>query len=287
MKRKQESKWPMVATVLALAVIGALYFRGLQQPINGLHTLSLPTNPTPIAVPPDHDSLPMPAPAAVNPIAQTEAGRQLQAASPALDIGTTPAQPTVASPAQPVDVALAAMLGSDAFRQWVVNDQLIDRIVVAVDNLSHEKLPVRLWPLRPIGGQALVNADNGSLHFAADNAVRYDVYIALLKGLDLKQVAALYVRDYARFQQAFEALGYPKAYFNDRLVDVIDHLLVTPEVTTPLALVQPTVMYKFADEGMESRSMGQKLMLRMGPVHASIVKARLRELLRLISRSSQ
>lgn len=287
MKRKQESKWPMVAMVVALAVIGALYFRGLQQPINGLNTLTLPTNPTPIAVPPDHDSPTMPAPAAVNPIEQTEAGRQLHAASPAQDTSTTPAEPTVAPSAQPFDAALAALLGSDAFQQWVVSDQLIDRIVVAVDNLSHEKLPVRMWPLRPIGGQALVNGQNGSLHFAAENAARYDIYIALLKSLDLKQVAALYVRDYARFQQAFEALGYPKAYFNDRLVDVIDHLLVTPEPNTPLALVQPTVMYKFADQGMESRSMGQKLMLRMGPVHASIVKGRLRELLRLISRSGQ
>lgn len=287
MKRKQESKWPMVATAVALAVIGALYFRALQQPINGLHTLTLPTNPTPIAVPADHDSPTMPAPAAVNPIEQTQAGRQLQAASPAQDTSTTPAEPSVAPPAQPFEAALEALLGSDAFRQWVVSDQLIDRIVVAVDNLSHEKLPVRMWPLRAIGGQALVNGQNGSLHFAAENAARYDLYIALLKSLDLKQVAALYVRDYARFQQAFEALGYPQAYFNDRLVDVIDHLLVTPEVNTPLALVQPTVMYKFAEQGMESRSMGQKLMLRMGPLHASIVKGRLRELLRLISRSGQ
>jgi hypothetical protein len=45
-------------------------------------------------------------------------------------------------------------------------------------------------------------------------------------------------------------------------------------------------MYKFADEGLESRSMGQKLLLRMGPAHASVVKGRLRELLRLISRNS-
>jgi len=284
MKRTQESKWPIALTVLALAVIGALYWRGLQQPINGLHTLTLPSNPTPVAVPADDTPSALPEPAVVNPIEQTAAGRELQSATGA------PADPSAITPPllpeQQFETAMETLLGSDAFRRWVVSDDLITRIVVAVDNLPNEKLPVRMWPLRPIGGQALVNGENGSLRIAADNAARYDAYIALLESIDLKQLAALYVRDYARFQQAFEALGYPKAYFNDRLVDVIDHLLVTPEMNTPVALVQPTVMYKFADEGLESRSMGQKLLLRMGPAHASVVKGRLRELLRLISRAN-
>ncbi len=284
MKREQESKWPMVVAALVLAVIGVLYFRGLQQPINGLQTLDLPSNPTPVAVHPEDDAPALPEPAVVNPIEQTEAGRRLQpAAGDAVDGKTPPA--TV--PEQPFDAALESLLGSDAFREYVVSDDLINRIVVAVDNLSHEKLPVRMWPLRPIASLPVVSGENGSLWFAATNAARYDSYIALLQRLDLKLLAALYVRDYPRFQEAYEALGYPKAYFNDRLVDVIDHLLVTPEVSTPLPLLQPTVMYKFADEGLEARSMGQKLLLRMGPAHAGVVKGRLRELLRLISRNAQ
>ena len=284
MKEKQESKWPMVVTVLALAVIGVLYFRGLQQPINGLRTLALPDNPSPVALRPADDVPTIAAPAVVNPIEQTEAGRQLQ--NEAAPTTTTPAQTVPAAPEQPFEAALEALLGSEAFRAWVVSDELINRIVVTVDNLAHEKLPVRMWPLRPLGTSPLVSGEGSSLHFAADNTARYDSYIALLKGIDLNLLATLYVRDYQRFQTAFEALGYPQAYFNDRLVDVIDHLLVTPETNTPLALVQPTVMYKFADEGLESRSIGQKLLLRMGPAHASVVKSRLRELLRLISRSA-
>lgn len=283
MKEKQESKWPMVVTVVALAVIGALYFRGLQQPINGLHTLTLPDNPGPVALRPADDVPTIAAPAVVNPVEQSEAGRQLQ--NDALPAPSS-AHTVPAVPEQPFEAALEVLLGSEAFRAWVVSDELINRIVVTVDNLAHEKLPVRMWPLRPLGSPPLVNGEGSSLHFAADNTARYDSYIALLKGIDLTLLATLYVRDYPRFQTAFEALGYPQAYFNDRLVDVIDHLLVTPETNTPLALVQPTVMYKFADEGLESRSIGQKLLLRMGPAHASVVKSRLRELLRLVSRSA-
>lgn len=274
----------MVVTVLALAVIGVLYFRGLQQPLHDLHTLTLPSVPTPVAAPSADEPAAIVEPAVVNPIEKSEAGRQLPpAAAPSTASDAADPAPTE----QSFEAALEAVLGSDAFRQWVVSDDLINRIVVAVDNLSHDKLPVRLWPLRPLGNLPLVNGEGGALRFAADNAARYDAYIALLEKLDMKRLAALYARDYARFQSAFEALGYPNAYFNDRLVDVIDHLLVTPEVATPVALVQPTVMYKFADEGLESRSVGQKLLLRMGPAHASVVKNRLRELLRLVSRSAQ
>ncbi|HQU43635.1 MAG TPA: DUF3014 domain-containing protein, partial [Pirellulales bacterium] len=41
-------------------------------------------------------------------------------------------------------------------------------------------------------------------------------------------------------------------YFNDRLVSVIDHLLAAPEPAGPVALVQPKIIYKFADPQLES-----------------------------------
>lgn len=282
MNPRHNSKWPVVVMVLALAAIGALYFRGLQQPLDGLRTLSLPTAPTPVAAPSPDEPATNAEPAVVNPIEQSEAGRrQTPSAAPA----ARPEQAALAVSEQPFEAALEALLGSEAFRQWVVSDDLVNRIVVSVDNLSHDKLPVRLWPLRALGSLPRVNGEGGALRLAADNAARYDGYITLLQTIDMKQLAALYVRDYQRFQDAYQALGYPKAYFNDRLVDVIDHLLVTPDVHSPLALVQPTVMYKFADDDFESRSVGQKLLLRMGPAHAGVVKSRLRELLRLVSRS--
>jgi hypothetical protein len=86
------------------------------------------------------------------------------------------------------------------------------------------------------------------------------------------------VRFYPLFQQAYQSLGYPNGYFNDRLVVTIDNLLAAPDIVTDIALVRPNVMYQFADPKLEELSAGQKLMLRMGPVNAAIVKAKLREL---------
>ena len=51
-----------------------------------------------------------------------------------------------------------------------------------------------------------------------------------------------------------------------------DDLLATPDVAHPLAVVQPKVLYKFADPALEKLSAGQKIMLRMGADHMARAK---------------
>ena len=102
-------------------------------------------------------------------------------------------------------------------------------------------------------------------------------WCAWWQGADVKALALVYQRLYPLFQQAYEDLGYPGKYFNDRLVEVIDQLLQAPEVPGPIALVQPKVFWEYADKDLESRSAGQKLLIRMGPANARVIKAKLRE----------
>jgi hypothetical protein len=88
------------------------------------------------------------------------------------------------------------------------------------------------------------------------------------------------------FQQAYAELGYPSRYFNDRVFEVIDHLLATPDVRGPIALVQPKVMYEYADPVLQDLSAGQKMLVRMGPENEAKVKAKLRELKKALTRGS-
>jgi len=67
-------------------------------------------------------------------------------------------------------------------------------------------------------------------------------------------------------------------YFNDRLVQVIDNLLATPDVKGPIRLVQPKVFYQYADASLENLSAGQKLLLRMGSANEATIKDKLRQL---------
>jgi Protein of unknown function (DUF3014) len=155
---------------------------------------------------------------------------------------------------------------------------LIRNIVATIDNLPRSKAAPRLWPVQPTPGRlSTINAGD-SLVIAPDNSARYAPVVALVHAIDTKQLAAIYVRFYPLFQQAYRELGYPDGYFNDRLVAVIDHLIATPDVKPPIALVQPNVLYQYADPELEALSAGQKAMTRVGPDNAAVLKAKLREI---------
>ena len=51
-----------------------------------------------------------------------------------------------------------------------------------------------------------------------------------MEGVEAKRLVAAYVQLYPLFQAAYQELGYPHGYFNDRLVQAIDDLLATPDV---------------------------------------------------------
>ena len=155
---------------------------------------------------------------------------------------------------------------------------LIRNIVATIDNLPRSKAAPRLWPVQPTSGALATISAGDNLVIAADNSTRYAPAVALVHAIDSKQLIAIYVRFYPLFQQAYRDLGYLDGYFNDRLVAVIDHLLATPSVRQQIALVQPKVLYQFADPELEALSAGQKAMLRIGPENAAVIKAKLREI---------
>jgi hypothetical protein len=140
-----------------------------------------------------------------------------------------------------------------------------------------------MLPVRGPGGAFIVDGAADGLALGAANADRYSAHLRLAESVPMDRLAAAYLRLYPLLQQAYRELGYPQGHFNDRLVEVIDHLLATPAVEEPIALVQPKVLYQFADPALESRSAGQKLLLRMGAGNAARVKKTLLEFRRAIT----
>ena len=159
--------------------------------------------------------------------------------------------------------------------------KFIQRFVVTVDNMTATKLPRKYRLATPPPGSFSVNKNAPDQEtIAPANYQRYTLYVNLVDAIDAKTLAAVYVRYYPLFQQAYEELGYPDQYFNDRLVEVVDHLLNTPDVREPVKLVRPSVYYKFADPELEALSAGQKILIRMGYDNESRIKAKLREIRR-------
>ena len=233
----------------------------------------------------------------------------VEAAPPAL-----PASEPASGPQNPVealappDAALPALVGSDyhvaralgellgardiaAFLQM---DGLVRRVVATVDNLGREHAPARLWPVNPTPERFAVAGSGPVQTIDLDNAARYGALVRWIESVDMERAVALYARLYPLFQQAYEELGYPGRYFNDRLVAVIDHLLQAPEPAGPLVVkltevkgdvpsTRPWVRYEFADPQLQSLSSGQKIMVRVGSENERRLKARLKALRALVA----
>lgn len=173
--------------------------------------------------------------------------------------------------------ALGAVFGKP-IDQMLVPEMVIRHIVVTVDNLPRNKVAEQMRPLKSIGGETAVVTSGDSILLSPENSARYSTLMKLVQGVDINQLGSLYIRYYPLFQQAYEDLGYPGQYFNDRLVEVIDHLLQTPEIRGPIPLKQGKVFYEYADPDLEARSAGQKLLLRMGSQNEAIIKEKLKAL---------
>jgi hypothetical protein len=199
--------------------------------------------------------------------------------------------PEVADPDAAAAAGLTALFGEQDLAAWLIPETLLRRLVATTDNLSRNTRTESLRPLRAPAGPLVVHREvldatvgTERITLKQQNAARYDVPVSLLLKTDMQQAATLYRRLYPLLQRAYEDLGYPDRYFNDRVVETIDHLLATPEPAGPLLLEQPKVLYRFADADLEARSSGQKLLLRMGVAHARAVKGKLREFRGQISR---
>lgn len=249
-------------------------------------------------------------PAALRPVAQAPAEAPAvqpeppaSAAAPAIrhPVETMPTLPEGDAPAEvaatsddPFRAALDGLLGAGTARAVLLADGPISRIVATVDNLGREQAPSRLWPVHPTGGRFSTQPAGEQEAIAAANAARYQAFVRFVEGIDTPRAVALYVRFYPQFQQAYAALGYPRAYFNDRLVEVIDLLLATPtppgpvavrlvEVKGPYETARPWTHYVFVDPAYEALPAGQKIMLRIGSDNALRLKAKLAEFRRALA----
>ena len=227
-----------------------------------------------------------PVPAQPAPLApDANAGSDIQHPVPAQE--SSPALPALGESDDAALGALADIIGRQPVDQFLVPEGIIRRIVVTIDNLPRNKLAVERRPVKATSGHLVVEEHGEIVTLSADNFARYAPFISAVRAADTAGLAAAYFRFYPLFQQAYDDLGYNGMYFNDRVVEVIDHLLQTPEVQDPIRLFQPSVFYKFEDPELEARSAGQKLLIRMGSENARVVKQKLRDLRAAIAREAK
>ena len=175
---------------------------------------------------------------------------------------------------------LAGLFTRKSAEEFFDLKEIVRRFVVTVDNLPRKKVPMRYRLFKPVLGEFLVTGEGENFLTRPDNYRRYMSYVWLAENVDARKLVAVYVRFYPLFQQEYQNLGYPKGYFNDRLVEAIDDLLAAPDIPGRIKLVRPNVLYQFADPNLEDLSAGQKIMIRLGSENAVRIKARLTDIRR-------
>lgn len=279
---QESSRWGLVVLVLVVlaGAGGAWWWQQAQAPVVTPAAPPAVTSAPPVAAAPPALPASEPASGPHNPV---ETLAPPEAALPAL-----------AGSDDHVARALGELLGARDMAAFLQMDGLVRRVVATVDNLGREHAPARLWPVHPTPERFAVVGSGPVQTIGLDNAARYGALVRWIESVDMERAVALYARLYPLFQQAYEELGYPGRYFNDRLVAVIDHLLQAPEPASPVAVkltevkgdvpsTRPWVRYEFADPQLQSLSSGQKIMVRVGLENERRLKARLKALRTLVA----
>lgn len=197
----------------------------------------------------------------VDSVAEAASAIQPPAFAPARPSALFPVESAASGvPAAGQDLAslLAGLIGSKAVEAFIQTADFPRRFVATVDNLGRSQAPPSVWPVKPTSGRFLIDDRDGKVVINPTNAERYDALLKMMDAIDLHQAVSLYTQFYPTLQLAYQEIGYPKRYFNDRFVEVIDQLLATPEpmaplqvhlteIKGPLVSTRPWVRYEFAD----------------------------------------
>lgn len=173
---------------------------------------------------------------------------------------------------------LAELVGNKLLISFFHAERIIHNIVATIDNLPRRHAPMIVLPVKQVPGRFIASGTGSSLTIGSKNAERYTSYVKIIEAIDAKKLVEIYVRLYPLFQQSYEELGYPKKYFNDRLIETLDNLLDTPVINEPIRLIQPQVYYLFANTDLEERSIGQRILMRTGSKNGAEIKAKLRKI---------
>lgn len=264
-KQGSTGSWA-AAAVMVLAVVGAGAFlahkvmRG-DRPAAITPTTSAPVSTSTAATPIQH------------PITQAQT---LPASA------STAALPLLDQSDDDVASALDGLVGNGQLSALLVRPQIIARIVASIDAMPGRSLGGFMLPARTPKGAFVTQDVDGNTVIGADNAARYAPYMQMVEQTDPQALVAWYVHAYPLFQQAYRQLGYPKGYFNDRLIVVIDNLLAAPEPAQLPALQRSRNFYIYADPDLEALSSGQRLLLRAGSANEAKIKAKLRTIRALL-----
>ena len=199
--------------------------------------------------------------------------------------------------AQPPALVLPALDVSDEFvlqelaqfalpAAWLDREDLLRRLAVLIDNAPRGEYPkAQLGFLAPVGEFSVIE-DGESFLLDPVSYQRYDGYLDVLEAIDPQLLASTLLLFEPLLTQALAELGNSQPIV-EQLLAGIAHLRVVRPPVGDVQLVQPKVLYEYADPVLEAMSPLQKQVLRMGPNNIERLHAYLDELQAQLRLASQ
>lgn len=181
---------------------------------------------------------------------------------------------TVETPTEPV-VELPDLNDSDGFireqlaayelpKQWLAAEELARRAAVVVDNTARGEFPIDQLNFLSISASFKVRDRGGALYLDPANYARYDQLVEQMLVLPPSAVAGLLELLSPLLVESLAELGNRRPP-REQLLEAIDQILAVPVRRTDIRLVQPKVLYEYAEPRLENLTPLQKQVLRTGP----------------------
>lgn len=207
-----------------------------------------------------------------------------------VEVETPDAQPT--PPVAESSVRLPSLNASDSFVfenirmlrnglelvSYLANDQIVRKFVVFVENISRGEFPQTGLPYRSMQtDMAVRNIDENLFVMDASSYARFDQLVSTFINVDTDAALTLYRMLSPLFQQAYAEIGFRNVSFDDTLRLAVNNVLQANDIDGPFQLVKPSVMYLYADTGIENLQAVHKQLIRIGPMNTEKLKAKLLE----------
>ncbi|MDG1783324.1 MAG: DUF3014 domain-containing protein [Porticoccaceae bacterium] len=160
---------------------------------------------------------------------------------------------------------ISLMSSKEGLKTWLSTDDLLRRSASYLDGLSRGVILGKIFPLSSPESNFATHRDGDIIWLNAGNYERYNATIQVLSSIDMKLVAQMFHFSRPLLESAFSELGYQPRQMDGIILTALDQVISTPVIVEPIQLTRDSVIYKFADPGLESLTPLQKQLIRSGP----------------------
>jgi hypothetical protein len=141
-----------------------------------------------------------------------------------------------------------------------------------------------LKPLEPFS----VDLNQSRLFISNKTYQRFDFLAYAIDAIDVKALVAAYKKFRPLFVQVFAEFSYPEEFqLEDSLEKAAEQILAAPVIEGQIALVRPSVHYKYEDKNLEALTPVSKQMIRIGPYNTRIIQYKVQQLVEELANLQQ